>query len=470
MEREIKDTHQKALAINLDLANYGTIAEIGAGQETARWFFRAGGAAGTIAKAMSAYDMKVSDAIYGSASRYVSRERLESMLDTEYSLVLERLHESRGQCSTFFAFANTVAARSFTHKTNGHGWLGIRFQSKPFEQPSNIILHTGLSGKKHVRDQETLGILGVNLIYGAMHLHHDPEVLLLSLMDQLYPEMLEIDLLEFSGPAFKGVDNRLVALRLVQHKLGDATMFLANGQVTQVSDALWRKAVLIERSRFRPPTKLTIDMLDRAQAAFVEDTGIDPEQLVVLSEMTLNDLTATDSGEIDAQDFLNRADILCALNKNVLISSYGEYYRLAQYMFRYTKMPVAIAMGLPSLKQIFNEEYYEDMSGGILESFGRMFKHDLRLYVCPELDSSTGKTIGINDLQVAPHLQHLLQYLIENNYVKPLDTVNEAYLAIFSHDVLDMIRAGERGWELMVHDEVADIIRQRRLFLNSDQN
>lgn len=464
MEKESLDTHQKALAINLELFNYGTIAEIGAGQETARWFFRAGGAAGTIAKAMSAYDMKVSDAIYGTAARYVSRARLQSMLKTEYTLVLERLNESRGDKSTFFAFANTVAARSYTHKTDGHGWLGIRFQPNPHEDPSDIILHVSLSGKNHVRDQETLGILGVNLIYGAMHMHQDCEQLLISLMDQLFPELLAIDLIDFSGPAFSKVDNRLMALRLVQYNLSNATMFLADGQVTQVSDALWRKAVLIERSRFRPPTKLTIELLDRAQTAFLQDTGIEREQLVVLSEMTLNDLSDTDSGEIDAQDFLNRADILCALNKNVLISNYGEYYRLAQYLFRYTKMPSAIAMGLPSLRQIFNEEYYEKLPGGILESFGRMFKHDLRLYVCPEMDSSSGKITSINELEVAKNLQHLYEYLIENGFVKPLNTVNKEYLSIFSHKVLEMIRTGEAGWEEVVHDEVVDIIKQRQLF------
>jgi len=469
MGKEILDTHQKALAVNLDLSNYGTIAEIGAGQETARWFFRAGGAAGTIAKAMSAYDMKVSDAIYGGASRYVSRERLQSMLDTEYSLVLERLNESRGDRSNFFAFANTVAARSYTHKTDGHGWLGIRFQAKPHEEPSNIVLHVSLSGKNNVRDQETLGVLGVNLIYGALHMHHDSEKLLKSLMDQLFPEVLSIDLIDFDGPAFTNVDNRLMALRLIQYDLSSATMFLANGQVTQVSDALWKKAVLIERSRFRPPTKLTVELQDRAQAAFLQDTGIDPEQMLVLSEMTLNDLSDTDSGEIDAQDFLNRSDILCALGKNVLISNYGEYYRLAQYVFRYTNMPVAVAMGLPSLRQIFTEEYYEALPGGILESFGRMFKHDLRLYVCPELDSKTGKVTGINQLKVAKNLQHLFDYLIENNYVKPLDGITKEYLSIYSHDVLKKIHSDEAGWEDMVHDEVVDIIKQRGLF-NWNQN
>ncbi|HEX5636767.1 MAG TPA: TonB-dependent receptor, partial [Gammaproteobacteria bacterium] len=206
-EHPLKDTHQKALEINLDKPRYGTIAEIGAGQETARWFFRVGGAAGTIAKAMSAYDMKFSDAIYGTSPRYVSRERLGTMLDHEYRLVVERLDAHRGAESTFFAFANTVAARSFTRTDDGQGWLGIRFQTSPRHEPSQIVIHVHLRGKESIQDQETLGILGVNLIYGALYHHANPVLLMESLMDGWYTEMVEIDMIEFSGPAFAGVDN-----------------------------------------------------------------------------------------------------------------------------------------------------------------------------------------------------------------------------------------------------------------------
>ncbi len=462
MEKEIKDPHQKALAINLDRSQYGTIAEIGAGQETARWFFRVGGAAGTIAKSMSAYDMKFSDAIYGPTPRYVSRERLRAMLDHEYELLQERLDASRGAECTFFAFANTVAARSFTHKTDGHGWLGIRFQTQPRAAPSQIDIHVNLHSTKNVQDQETLGVLGVNLIYGALHLSRNPEALLISLMDQLYPELVEIDMIDFSGPAFAHVDNRLMALRLVQNGLSNATMFTADGYVVQVADALWKKAVLIERSRFRPPTKFTMNLSDCAQAAFLDDTHVAPDALMVLSEMTLRNLA--DAGDIDVQDFLYRADILCALGKHVLISNYGEYYRLAQYLFRYTDMPIALAMGIPSLKEIFDEKYYDDLPGGILESFGRLFKHALRLYVCPALDPGTGARIGVNELEVAPHLRHLYAYLLENGFVKSLDTINEEYLSIQSHDVLDKIREGGADWEPMVPEQVAQIIKARSLF------
>lgn len=462
MEREIKDPHQKALAINLDAVRYGTMAEIGAGQETARWFFRAGGAAGTIAKSMSAYDMKFSDAIYGQSPRYVSRDRLRAMLEHEYDLLEERLDEHRGAECTFFAFANTVAARSFTRKTDGQGWLGIRFQTRPREVPSQIDIHVNLHGRKNLQDQETLGILGVNLIYGAMYMHATPAALLLSIMDQLYPELVEIDMIEFTGPAFEQVDNRLMALYLVQNGFSNAAMFSADGRVAHVADALWKKAVLIERSRFRPPTKLTMNLLDCAQAAFLEDNAMAPESLMVLSEMTLDNLS--EGGDIDVQDYLCRVDILCALGKNVLISNYGEFYRLAQFLFRYTDMPIAIAMGAPSIREIFDEKYYEDLPGGILESCGRLFKNALRLYVCPAIDLNSGARIGINELEVVPHLRHLYAYLLENGFIKSLDTINADYLSIYSHDVLEKIRVGTAEWESMVPDQVVQMIKEQRLF------
>jgi len=464
MAKEIHDIHQKALAVNLDPGVYGTIAEIGGGQETARYFFQVGGAAGTIAKTISAYDMKFSDAIYGQSPRYVSRERLHAMLEHEYKLVLERLDSARGSETSFFAFANTVAARSYKSKFDGHGWLGISFQHTPGAAPSRIDMHINLHGKSHTQDQETLGMMGVNLIYGALFLQKDPMALLVSLMDRLYPELVEVDMVEFSGPVFDEVDNRLVALQLVQHGMSNAALFTPDGRVALAADVLWRKAVLVERSRFHPPTNLTMNLLDCAQKAMLADTGIEAGSLTVLSEMTLRNLSESESGEIDVQDFLNRADILCALGKNVLISNYGEYYQLAQYLFNYTTMPIAIVMGLSSLQQIFNEKYYEGLPGGILESFGRLFKNDLRLYVCPEKYRETNTLVNVHSMQVKPHLSHLYAYLLENNFVKALDTVNEEYLSIFSHEVLEKIRSGNEEWEQMVPEQVSEIIKTKQLF------
>jgi len=462
MEQPTIDTHQKALTINLDAGKYGTIAEIGAGQETARWFFRVGGAAGTIAKAMSAYDMKFSDSIYGSCGRYVSRERLAGMLDHEYSLLEERLGEARGATCAFFAFANTVAARSFSQKQPGHGWLGIRFQRVARERPSQIDLHVQLKGQENIQDQETLGLLGVNLIYGALYLHETPEALLQTLLDKLSTDLLAIDMIDFSGPAFAGVDNRLMALHLVQKGLSDAAMFRSDGKVVQPADTLYRKAVLVERSRFRPPTRLTMRLLDAAHNAFCEDTSVDPDSVIVLSEMTLHNLR--EGEDIDVQDFLHRAEILCALGKHVLISNYGEFYRLAQYLSAYTQLPIGIALGVPTLIQIFREDYYDNLAGGILESFGRLFKSRLRMYVCPMLDPDTGALVSVHNLKMPSHLQHLYLHLLENGFIRELDKLSRAELAIFSHDVLAKIRNGESDWEKLVPETVVRIIRNKRLF------
>jgi len=454
-------TYQKAHVINMDPVKYGTLAEIGGGQETARWFFHVGGAAGTIAKAISAYDMKFSDSIYGAAQRYVSRERLRAMLDHEYGLLIERLNASRGVSTAFFAFADTVATRSFMHKEDGQGWLGIRFQTRPGEAPSEIDLHVNLHGKESVQDQETLGVLGINLCYAALYEYAEPEDLLVSLLDNIPPGAVEVDLIDFSGPVFASVDNRLMAMRLVQHGLTYAALFGADGHAVQVADTLYRKAVLLERSRFRPPTRLNTELLACAHRAFLADAKLAPDEVVVISEMSLESLI--DGGEIDVQDYLQRAEILCALGKNVLISSYWAYFRLAQYLFRYTKKPLAMAMGMPSLQAVFDEKYYTDLDGGILESFGRLFKNDLRLYVCPQLDRASGKLIGVADLKVDTHLHHLYAYLLENKFIRPLDDVDTQCLGIYSNEVLDKIRAGD-GWEPLVPEPVARMIKARKLF------
>lgn len=461
-QRQAKDTHHKALDVNLDARVYGSIAEIGAGQETARWFFRVGGAAGTLAKTMSAYDMQFSDAIYGPAPRYVSRERLQAMLNHEFELVVERLDATRGAGSAFFAFANTVAARSYSRKENGQGWLGMRFQTAARAEPSQIVVHVHLMGQKSLQDQESLGILGVNLIHGALYLHDRPEALLEALLDNLYPELVEIDMIDFQGPAFAGVDNRLMALRLVQKGLAPAAMFLADGRAVYPADALHKKAVLVERSRFRPPTHLNIRMLACARAQFIAEREVRADEVFVLSEMTLNNLM--DDGDIDVRDFLHRTEILCALGKNVLISNLGEYYRLAAYLFRYTQRPMGVAMGVPTLKEIFDEKYYTHLPGGILESFGRLFKYDLRLYVSPCLGDHCGDLMTVETFQPAPHLHHLYAYLYENGLIKGLSGIEPGLLHIYSQEVLRKIRCGEPDWESLVPEEVARMIHERHLF------
>jgi hypothetical protein len=461
MKKENVNTHQKALQINLDQTKYGTFAEVGAGQEVARWFFRVGGASGTIAKSISAYDMVISDAIYGPSERYVSRQRLSTMLDYEYSLLTERLQPQRGDTTKFFVFADTVAAQSFTRREDWHAWMGVRFQHEPRGEPSQIIMHVRLWDKENLQQQEALGVLGVNLVHAALYHHDDVERFLRTLIDDLTLDRVEVDMIKFSGPAFADVDNRLVTLRLVQDGLTNAAMFTADGEVIQAAEVLYKKPILVERGSFRPVTNVTLDMLNNAQAQFIQEPGVHGEEMVVLMEMTLKSLA--DEGEINHRDFLDRVDILGTLGKTVLISNYGAYFRLAGYLFRYTKKNIGIVMGVPSLREIFDEKYYADLEGGILESFGRLFKNDLRLYVYPLRDPATGAVITARNVRVAPHLQPLYAYLLENNYIQPIRDYRPEYLPIFSRDVLTKIKSDASNWEAMVPSQVARIIKERRL-------
>lgn len=462
------DTYHKALALNMDRAPYGTLAEIGAGQETSRWFFKVGGAAKTIAKTMSAYDMKFSDSIYGPCKRYVSRERLQAMLDKEYQLVIDRLDELRGSDCSFYAFANTVSTYSYTQQRNGSGWLGIRFQTRPHGPASQIDLHVILKGKSNTQDQDTLGVLGVNLIYGAFYLCNEPLRLLTSLMDDLSNEILEVDMIDFDGPAFQTVDNRLMALFLVKHGLTQAAMFSANGKLVQASDTFYKKSVLVERNLFRPPTLLTMDILDSAYDAFIRETDIDADEVIVLSEMTLQNLRDRDGeeldGDVDIEDFLQRVDILCALGKNVMISNFGEFYKLAQFLFSNTGKPIAIALGINNLINIFDERYYDDLAGGILEAFGLLFRNDMRLYVCPKVDQETAEVVTVNNLRVKRHLRHLYRHLYESNYLRGLESIPRDHLMITPVEVLDKIRNHDDTWVDLVPEEIVTIISERNLF------
>lgn len=458
--RENIGTHEKAVRINLDHTNYGTFAEIGAGQEVARWFFRVGGAAGTIAKTISAYDMTVSDAIYGHAERFVSRDRLRTMLDHEYALLEERLAAQRGHQARFFSFADTVVARSYSQRNECHGWMGIRFQARPQTEPSQIIIHVRMLDHENVQQQEALGIVGVNLIYAALYLQGAPSMIT-SLVDNVGATRVEVDMIKFSGPAFSQVDNRLMSLQLVQQGLASSAMFQANGEVVQASEVLYKKAILVERGSFRPVTKVTIDMLEAAQAQFVQEPNVAGREVVTIMEMTLHNLSGQNG--IDHLDFLDRVDILGTLGRTVLISNFGEFHRLAAHLFRYTKEMIGIVMGVPTLRDIFEEKYYTDLEGGILESFGRLFKNDLKFYIYPLRDPQTGAMITAGNLRVAPHLRHLYAYLFESQFIQGLRDIDESCLPIFSRDVLALLKKGEPGWEAMVPPQVAAVIKERKL-------
>jgi hypothetical protein len=454
-------TNRKALQINLDAKKYGTFAEIGAGQEVARRFFTVGGAAGTIAKTMSAYDVTFSDAIYGPTDRYVSRKRLWTMLDHEYDLLVKRLDAKLGGDRTFFVFADTVAARSFKQHNESHGWLGVRFQTDPRGEPSQIIIHVRMLDESNADQQEALGVIGVNLLYGAFY-YSQPEQLISSLQENLAPGRIQVDLIKFSGPSFDKIDNRLINLQLVSQGLTDAVMFTADGEMVQPSEILHKKAILIERGSFRPVTYATNDMLEGARGQFLKESGCSEEDTVVLMEMTLENLLS--EGQLNHADFLARVDILGALGRTVLISKFGEYYRLASYLSRYTNRMIGLVMGVPSLIEILDEKYYLNLEGGILEALGRMFKHGLKLYVYPVIDETTGAILSATQVHVAPNLRALFQYLIDNRYIEEITDYRKDFLCIYPATVLAKLKAGDKSWEEMVPPEVAQIIKEREFF------
>ncbi|MGA2139467.1 MAG: TonB-dependent receptor [Verrucomicrobiia bacterium] len=457
----ITDTGQKAFQINLDATKYGTFAEIGAGQEVARWFFRVGGAAGTVAKTMSAYDKTVSDAIYGPTQRYVSRLRLQQMLDYEYNLLKERLDASRGAETCFFVFANTVAARSFTRRDDSNGWLGIKFQAQPRTEPSQVMIHVRLLDEENLREQEALGAIGVNLIYGALVHFENPRYLITSLLDQLTKSRIEVDMIKFSGPGFAKVDNRLMSLQLVEQGLTEAVMFTVDGEVVQPSEVLYKKPVLVERGSFRPVNNLHIEMLECASRQFLADSP-DNKDAVVLMEITMRNLLQ--NVNVQPADFLARVDSLSTIGKTVLITSHGEFYHMVEYLRRATNNKIGIAVGMPTLQELLEPRYYADLPGGILEALGLLYSGPVKLYVYPRQTAGRDKLITTENMPVADNLKDLLAHLRHNHLVEDLQGINPNNLTMSYADLLKKIRGGDPEWEKMVPPTVAEIIKSRHYF------
>jgi hypothetical protein len=457
-------THRKALEVNLDPRRFGTFAEIGAGQEVARWFFQAGGASQTVAKSISAYDMAVSDSLYGPTQRYVSRQRLEAMLDHEYQQLTESLGRVRGERSTFFVFADTVATRRAERDQHGRGWVGIRFQAQPRQPPSTIILHVHLRDRDPVRQQEALGILGVNLVHGAFFARGHQSAPILSLIDDLSGERIEIDMLKVSGPAFVGIDNRILSLQLVEHQLTDAAMFTAAGEVVQPSEVLHRRPVLVERGSFRPATKLTVDLLERAKSRFLEEPEVRGLEPVVLAEMTLRNLKQPDQDRAGPGDFLARAEILHVLGVDVLVSRFGPFYQLADYLADYTDRMLGIAVGVPTLNDLLDEQFSTRLDGGALEAVGRLFKRSVKLYVYPTRDLVSGRIVSLRDPAPTAPAGYLRDFVLAVDRLRPLEPSDPRFLTIRTPDVLARIQAGDPSWKTMVPPSVAERIQSDGLF------
>jgi hypothetical protein len=453
---------QKALRTNLNPNIYGSFAEIGAGQETVRHFFRAGGASGTIAKAMSAYDKEFSDAIYGqeSAGRYVTENRLRKMLNHEYQLLHERINRETSPDKCFFAFANTVATINFAKTFKGHGWLGVRYQTRPDREANEVIVHVRLHEDNPKYQQETIGAMGVNLIYAAYNLYEEPKSFLLSLYDGIDRTAIEVDLINFSGPDFDHIDNRLMSLQLIKNGFTDAVIFGPEGKNLLPAELLYKKNILAMRGSFRPVTRVNMDMIKKGYKQFIKSKNVQKDDAVVLFEITLNNLLA--DGKLDEQDFLDRADILCSIGQTVLISNYQEYYRLVDYFAGFTKKRIGLIMGIPSLQEIFDEKYYEHLTGGILEAMGRLFSKSLVIYAYPfrgETSINTVSDIVVNDL-----FRNIFDYLKQARRVRDIEDFDPDILSIWSREVLRKIRTGETGWEESLPTYVDKIIKEKGLF------
>ena len=460
---QIPSIKDKALRINLNENIYGTFAEIGAGQETVRHFFRSGGSSGTIAKAMSAYDKDFSDAIYGieGDGRYVTESRLKKMLSHEVDLIEKRLDRTKHPNKMFFSYANTVATIDFAKQFKGHGWVGIKYQIEPDEDYNEIIIHIRFKETDARLQQETLGVLGVNLIYGAFYKYNDPKKLLRYLYDHLDKDQLEIDTINFSGPRFANVDNRLMSLQLVKNGMTDAVMFGPDGTNILPAAVLYKKNILALRGSFRPVTKVNMDMYEKSLEMFVAENKVEKENTFVIFEITLSNLRS--EGEIDERDFMDRAELLCSLGQTVMISNFQEYYKVVEYFSSYTKARMGLVMGVNNLVDIFDEKYYRHLSGGILEAFGKLFYRDLKVLLYPMVDEE-GVLINSENLKVHPRMKELYKFFKFNGKVVDVPVNEKDNLKIFSREVLKMISKGIPGWEKMLPTGTAELIKQHQLF------
>ncbi len=462
MNHQALETEQKALEINLDDSIYGSFAEIGAGQEVARYFFQAGGAVGTIAKTMSAYDKVVSDDIYGPepSGRYVCESRLYKMLDHEYDLMERRLRHQRPN-TNFFSFADTVAAINFHRTIRGDGWLGIRFQLHPHSEPNDIVLHVKMLDNDNRLQQQAVGILGVNLIYACYRYHQAPQTLVQSLMDGLRGRVI-IDMIRMTGPDFEHLDNRLLSLWLVQFGLSDVAIFGPNKNNLHASEFLYKKSALVVRGSFRPPTLVNLDMIHKAYEQFTREPEVDPQKCALLTEITLDNLQQ--DGPLDEQDFLDRTELLAALGQTVVVSNCEEYPRLINYLSDYKLRHLGLVIGVRPLLELVTRKYYENMESRLLSAFGELFTKNVRFYVYPALQEGSEELMTAHNLPIPEGVKFLYRHLLDNRQICDVENYDPEILHIFSREVLHMLQTNEPGWEKLVPSKVANLIKKECLF------
>lgn len=460
--RQKLETEQKALEINLNSKIYGTFAEIGAGQEVARYFFQVGAAAGTIAKTMSAYDKVYSDHIYGTepSGRYVCESRLYRMLDHEYDLISTRLsHERPG--TNFFVFADTVAAINYQRTIKGDGWLGIRFQLHPDQEPNELILHVRLLDNDNQLQQQAIGVLGVNMIYACYNYYEQPKELLQSLMDSLKGR-IAIDMVRLTGPDFEHIDNRLLCLWIVKYKLSEVAMFGPDGKSVHASEFLYKKDVLVVRGSYRPPTLVNLDMIKSSNKQFRNEEKVDSSRTFLLTEITMDNLRG--GGELDEKDFLDRTELLCALGQTVVVSDCEAHQKLVNYLSDYKVRQLGLVLGVRPLLDMLSNQYYQNMDTKLLAAFGELFTRNVRIYVYPYMQEGNADLMTAQNLPIPDGLTFLYKHLLDNHQIVDVAGFNASILHIFSKDVLVKIREGNSGWENMVPSKIAALIKEKCLF------
>ena len=456
--------HQKAIRINLDPTIYGSFAEIGAGQETARTFFQAGAASGTIAKTISAYDMSFSDNIYGpsESGRYVSEERLLKMLKIEAGELTKVLKEKIKPHTRFFVFANTVTTINYNKDNEGHGWIGVRFQINPKGKANEVILHVRMLENDSLQQQHTLGILGTNLIYACFHHYLSPNSFINSLVDSLDRDLIEITMMRMCGPELDYVDNRLLGVQLVKNKMAKAILFDSNGQLQQPADMLYKKNLMLFRGSFRPITYVGIDMIKSSYSLFKKDADHDKNNTITVCEMTMSNLL--DNGNFSEQDFLDRVDILNGIGQNVMVSDYKYYYKLTTYLSQFKIKNLRIVIGFPTFQKIFDKQYYAPLKGGILEAFGKLFTENMKLYVYPAFSEKSDLPQTSEQLEISEDLQLIYQFLMKNRKIIDIKHYNPQYKNVFSREVIKLIQEKDDKWMGMVSNYVKDQIIKKKLF------
>jgi len=434
MAREIYETKRKALKINLNEEIYGTFAEIGAGQEVARNFFNAGAASGTIAKTMSAYDMAFSDAIYGAeeSGRYVSRSRLLKMLHHEYELLTERLIGEKYHNKRLFAFANTVAAINFTKTNDPHGWMGIRFQHESGSAPNEIIFHVRLLDTDNLLQQKVLGILGVNLVFAAYYYTRDVQTMIESLADNLSPGSVEIDLVKANGPVFKDVNERLINLYLIAKGYSKAAIFNPEGMAYQSKDFLYKKDIMILRTKYRQKSNPNFDLFNLAVDQFKRNLNIADDSLVVMIEVLMSnvlDQTPQFTPE-DLQYFAQRAEYLCSTGNHILVSNFTRNHYLAEYLSQFKPRNVGISTNISNLRNIFNSKQYTkgNYTDELLAYVSGLFSKNVKLYAYPYLDKQRSQIITTANMPVSEDARPLFDFLVKNRYIIDIEGYDERHV------------------------------------------